>query len=81
MSSRPWSFFFPKGVLQRDCQAGLSLLLFNHSLEIWLLLTEDSEQNFGISEQISKQLKRGGLDWSFGVISTGRKEAKDDCAF
>lgn len=73
MSPQPWSYVFPKGVLQWDCQAGLALLLFNCSLEIWLILTEDSEQNI-----ISKQVNRGGVAWSFGVIPIGRKEAKDD---
>lgn len=75
MSPQPWSYFFPEGVLQWDFQAGLSLQLFNCSLEIWLILSEDSEQNI-----ISKQVNRGGVDWSFGVIPTGRKEAKDGYA-
>lgn len=42
------------------------MLHFNCSSEIWFILAEDMEKNI-----LSRQVKREGVDWNLGLISTG----------
>lgn len=74
MSPQPWTYFFPKGVLQWDCQAGLSVLHFNCSSEIWFILADLKKiYNFQASEKGRSRLEFGAhLYWwnlsSLGII-------------
>lgn len=52
------------------------MLHFNCSSEIWFILAEDLEKNI-----ISRQIKREGVGWNLGLISSGGPfSPRDYCA-